>query len=37
MYVYIYIYILENVGFFKETRQNLPFIEKHATNKFSYV
>ena len=29
--------ILENVGFFKETRQNLPFIEKYATNKFSYV
>ena len=23
--------ILENVGFFKETRQNLPFIEKYAT------
>ena len=29
--------ILENVGFFKETRQNLPFIVKYATNKFSYV
>ena len=28
---------LKNVGFFKETRQNLPFIEKYATNKFSYV
>ena len=26
--------ILENVGFFKETRQNLPFIEKYATNKY---
>ena len=29
--------IFENVGFFKETRQNLTFIEKYATNKFSYV
>ena len=30
--------IFENVGFSKETRQNLPFIEKYATiSKFSYV
>ena len=27
----------ENVGFPKETRQNLPFIEKYATSEFSYV
>ena len=27
--------IFENVGFPKETRQNLPFIEKYATSKFS--
>ena len=29
--------IFENVGYFKETRQNFPFIEKYATNKFTYV
>ena len=29
--------MLENVGFPKETRQNLPFIEKYSTSKFSYV
>ncbi len=29
--------IFENVRFLKETRQNLPFIEKYATSKFSYV
>ena len=29
--------IFENVGFPKETRRNLPFIEKYATSKFSYV
>ena len=30
--------IFENVGFPKETRQNLRFIEKYAmTSKFSYV
>ena len=30
--------IFEYVGFPKETRQNLPFIEKYATtSKFSYV
>ena len=28
--------IFENCGFFKETRQNLPFIEKYATNKFTF-
>ena len=30
--------IFENVGFPKETRQNLSFIEKYATtSKFSYI
>ena len=29
--------LFENVGFPKETRQNLPFIEKYAKSKFSYV
>ena len=29
--------IFENFGFPKETRQNLPFIDKYATSKFSYV
>ena len=30
--------IFDNVGFPKETRQNLPFIEKYATtSKFSYI
>ena len=30
--------IFENVGFPKEMRQNLPFIEKYATtSKFSYI
>ena len=30
--------IFENIGFPKETRQNLPFIEKYATtSKISYV
>ena len=29
--------IFENLGFPKETRQNLSFIEKYATNKLSYV
>ena len=30
--------IFENVGFPKETRQNLPFIKKYAmTSKFSYI
>ena len=30
--------IFENVRFPKETRQNLPFIEKYATtSKFSYI
>ena len=28
--------ILENVGFFKETRQNLPFIEKHVLMTFEF-
>ena len=28
--------MFENAAFPKETRQNLPFIEKYATSKFSY-